>query len=172
MGSYEQIQGRILGPGAGSWRPAPHALVRVAGPDAADYLHRLCSQDVVGMVPGDVRPACFLDGKGRLLQIVMLARVEDGLWVEAQDHKAKELFEFLELYHFAEDLRLSRPPEGWECVEVWSMTPPVKEVEQEPAPGKHLVLGDGGIALSWQRGDLTWLRSHGPGAEPSVRELS
>ena len=150
MASYEKIQSQILGPGAGFWRPSPHALVRVAGPDAADYLHRLCSQDVVAMSPGDVRPACFLDGKGRLLQNVLLARVEDGLWVQAQAHKAKELWEMLELYHFSEELTLETQPEAWECAEVWSPTPLA-----EPAPGRSANLQGDGMALCWQRQGLT-----------------
>ena len=172
MGSYEKIQSQILGPGAGFWRPSPHALVRVAGPDAADYLHRLCSQDVVAMSPGDVRPACFLDGKGRLLQNVLLARVEDGLWVQAQAHKAKELWEMLELYHFGEELTLETQPEAWECAEVWSPTPLA-----EPAPGRSANLQGEGMALSWQRQGLTQVHYHGPAAVldkacGNARELS
>ena len=131
MVSYEQTTADLLGSGAGLRHHSTHALVRVAGADAADYLHRLCSQDVTAMVPGDVRPACLLDGKGKLLQIVLVARVEDGLWLEAQGHKAAELLEFLDRYHFTEQLALSPQPDDWGCAEVWTTAPLAT-----PAPGK------------------------------------
>jgi folate-binding protein YgfZ len=149
----------MLGSGAGLRHDATHALVRVAGPDAVDYLHRLCSQDVAAMVPGEVRPACFLDGKGKLLQIVLVARVEDGLWLEAQGHKAAELLELLDRYHFTEQLTLSPGLDDWDCAEVWTTAPLAA-----PAPGKNIPLEGGGIALSWQRDGLTWVRYHGPAA--------
>jgi len=173
MVTYEQTTAnQVLGSGAGMRQQGGHSLVRVAGPDAVDYLHRLCSQDVAAMAPGDLGPACFLDGKGKLLQIVLVARVADGLWLEAQEHKAAELLELLDRYHFTEQLTLSPGPEDWDCAEVWS-----REPLAAPAPGKHIELEGGGVALSWQRDGLTWVRYHGPAAAlssacPDLPQLS
>lgn len=174
MESYEQtIVETLIGAGPGLRRDAPHALVGVQGPEAVDYLHRLCSQDVAAMAVGDVLPACFLDGKGKLLQIVMVARVEEACaWVEAQEHKATELLELLDRFHFTEKLSLSAPPEGWGCREVWS-----REPLTNPAPGKSILLEGDGLALSWQREGLTFVRYHGPAevldaACPEARELA
>ncbi|MHC4921268.1 MAG: CAF17-like 4Fe-4S cluster assembly/insertion protein YgfZ [Planctomycetota bacterium] len=158
MGSYEDIPGRILGPTGGFRRPAAHALVRVLGPDAADYLHRLCSQDVLAMAPGDVRPACFLDAKGKLLQVVLLARLQDGLVVEAQGHKADALAELLDRFHFTEQLTLSRD-EGLACAELWQVEP-----SGDPVPGRWAALAEGGIALCWQRHGVTCTRYHASAA--------
>ena len=47
--------------------PSPFGLVEVEGVDAREYLHRLCSQDVLGLADGEVRHAAFLSPKGKLL---------------------------------------------------------------------------------------------------------
>lgn len=169
MDAYEQTLLETLLAGPGLRRKAPHALVRVEGPDAADYLHRLCSQDVLAMTPGQALPACFLDGKGKLLQVVLVARVEDGLWLEAQAPKAGALLELLDRYHFTEKLTLSAQPADWECRELWT-----REPLAAPAPGKNIPLEGGGLALSWQRDPITWVRYHGPAATrlPQAQELS
>jgi tRNA-modifying protein YgfZ len=45
----------------------PRAFVRVAGPDAAEYLQRMLSNDVERLEPGDACDALLLTGKGRVI---------------------------------------------------------------------------------------------------------
>ena len=53
-------------------------LVRVAGPDAADYLQRMVSNDVEALAPGDACPALLLTAKARVIApLVVLRRAED-----------------------------------------------------------------------------------------------
>ena len=42
-------------------------FVRVAGPDAADYLQRMVSNDVEALSPGEARPALLLTAKARVI---------------------------------------------------------------------------------------------------------
>ena len=52
--------------------------VRVAGPDAADYLQRMVSNDVEALGAGDARPALLLTAKARVIApLVVLRRGDD-----------------------------------------------------------------------------------------------
>jgi tRNA-modifying protein YgfZ len=50
------------------------ATVRVAGPDAADYLQRMVSNEVEGLAVGEARPALLLTAKARVIAPVVVWR--------------------------------------------------------------------------------------------------
>jgi len=53
-------------------------FVRVAGPDAADYLQRMVSNDVEALAAGEARPALLLTAKARIMApLVVLRRAAD-----------------------------------------------------------------------------------------------
>jgi tRNA-modifying protein YgfZ len=53
-------------------------FVRVAGPDAADYLQRMVSNDVEALAPGEACPALLLTAKARVIApLVVLRRTDD-----------------------------------------------------------------------------------------------
>ncbi|MFK7740889.1 MAG: folate-binding protein YgfZ [Planctomycetota bacterium] len=85
---------------------APFRLLTIAGPDAGSFLHKLCTQDVQGMPEGQVRPAAFLDAKGKLQVTAWVARQAETYWLEVQAHQAERLRELLDRYHFTEKLEL------------------------------------------------------------------
>src|SRR5213080_4255155 len=54
------------------------AYVRVAGPDAADYLQRMVSNDVEALAAGEACPALLLTAKARVIApLVVLRRADD-----------------------------------------------------------------------------------------------
>ena len=55
----------------------PRAFVRVAGPDARDYLQRMVSNDVDALAVGDSCPALLLTVKGRLIAPLVVWRRSD-----------------------------------------------------------------------------------------------
>src|SRR5690242_9626525 len=56
----------------------PRSFVRVAGPDACDYLQRMVSNDVEALQVGDSCPALLLTAKARLIApLVVWRRAED-----------------------------------------------------------------------------------------------
>src|SRR5262245_27719292 len=62
----------------------PRDFVRVAGPDAEDYLQRMLSQDVA-MPVGDAREALLLTAKARVIaQMVVLRRAHDDFLLSAE----------------------------------------------------------------------------------------
>ena len=56
--------------------------MRVAGPDAADYLQRMVSNDVEALAPGEACPALLLTAKARVIApLVVLRRADDDFLV-------------------------------------------------------------------------------------------
>ncbi len=53
-------------------------FVGVAGPDAADYLQRMVSNDVEALAPGEACPSLLLTAKARVIApLVVLRRADD-----------------------------------------------------------------------------------------------
>jgi folate-binding protein YgfZ len=133
---------------------APFRLVRVHGPDAGDFLQRLGSQEVVGLGEGEVRPAAFLDAKGKLLVTCLVFRLDSAFWLEIQAEQAERLVALLERYHFTEKLTIERMALGacFECVTRWSNV---------PAQDCRAQLVDGKPLLWFGRRGVLFTRSHG-----------
>jgi tRNA-modifying protein YgfZ len=55
----------------------PRAFVRVAGPDAADYLQRMVSNDVEALAPGEACDALLLTAKARVIAPLRVLRRGD-----------------------------------------------------------------------------------------------
>src|SRR5205807_388281 len=60
-------------------------FVRVEGPDAADYLQRMVSNDVESLRSGDACPALLLTAKARVIApLVVLRRADDDFLLPAE----------------------------------------------------------------------------------------
>jgi len=116
---------------------APFRLLQVTGPDAGEFLHRLCTQDVLGMPAGSSRKAAFLDAKGKLLAVCAIGRVGDDFWIETPAEAAEGLAALLERYHFTEKLAIA-PLAAGPCAET---------VAFAAAGGDGSAGGDGTAAL-------------------------
>src|SRR5262245_48301255 len=57
--------------------PRPRAYVRVAGPDAADFLQRMVSNDVLALAPGESCEALLLTPKARVIAPLRVLRRGD-----------------------------------------------------------------------------------------------
>jgi len=117
-----QLLSALLGdnPSHCLWRgDAPYALLSLQGPDAGDFLQRLCSQDVLGVAEGVLQPAAFLNAKGKLLATAQVVRLEGQYWLETSSEQASQLLALLERYHFTEKLQLAlrpaQPVAEWVC---------------------------------------------------------
>jgi folate-binding protein YgfZ len=63
----------------------PRAFVRVAGPDAADYLQRLVSNDVAALASGEACEALLLTAKARVIApIRVLRRADDDFLLSTE----------------------------------------------------------------------------------------
>jgi folate-binding protein YgfZ len=92
------------------------ALVWVEGPDAAEFLQGLLSNDVAGLAVGGAARALLLDAKGRVQADLRVHRdAPDAFTLVLAPEAGTPVAELLGRYHFSEDLELLGP-EGVETV--------------------------------------------------------
>lgn len=89
------------------WR----SILSVEGGDAVSFLHAMLTQDVESMEVGEVRSACQVDRKGRMIADLWLRRETGGVQVDLQSDLLDVVRENLERYLISEDVRLEVPEE-------------------------------------------------------------
>jgi folate-binding protein YgfZ len=145
---------------------APYRLLAVAGPDAAEFLHRLCTQDVLGLPIGGLAPAAFLDAKGKVQVTCLVGRTAaDAFVLETQAPQSERLEALLDRYHFTEKLQRT-PLASGSCVE---------RIDADGV-SSGLVGGmqrDGErIRIEFARRGVHFVRVHGGTAEVGLAELA
>ncbi|MGA0060434.1 MAG: YgfZ/GcvT domain-containing protein [Planctomycetota bacterium] len=163
---YEHLAGVLPARGRAHRTAAPYARIDVVGPDAADFLHRLCSQEILGMVDGELRPAAFLSPKGKLVATAYVGRVGDAVWIEVQAGQADTLAALLDRYHFTERLTIARP-DGLVCTEWLGLTGGDWDALGGPPPGRFEASATG-VTFAGARHGVRWLRHHGPAGDPGA----
>ncbi|MBK8096839.1 MAG: hypothetical protein IPK26_07015 [Planctomycetes bacterium] len=153
MVTYDSLVNELLT--ARPWRraAAPFSLVKLAGPDAPDFLQRLCSQDVVGMAVHECRPAAFLDAKGKVQMTCYVGRAVDAFWLEVQSEQVERLLAWLERYHFNEKLTFVR--QAWTCADWIGGAWPAGSVSDN-----ELLAGAETVRFAIARRSVRWLRVH------------
>jgi len=84
-------------------RPDVTRLV-VRGRDALDLLHRLSTNDLKGLRDGEGAATVFTTNKGRILDLVTLHRIPDGLLALCGAGRAGALRDWIEKYTFREEV--------------------------------------------------------------------
>lgn len=135
---------------------APYRLLEVEGRDAGEFLHRLSTQDVQGLGDGQVRPAAFLDAKGKLLVTCLIGRLGSTFYLEVQQEQHDRLAALLERYHFTEQLAIRASPLA-PCCE-W-----VRAAAGDADSGQ-LVRTPAGLVFAYARRGVGFVRAHGEGA--------
>jgi folate-binding protein YgfZ len=76
--------------------------VRVSGPDAADYLNRMLSNDVLALGPGDACDALLLTAKARIIApLRVLRRSDDDFLLSTEPELGQRLRDELLRFRFA-----------------------------------------------------------------------
>jgi folate-binding protein YgfZ len=137
---------------------APYRLLQVAGADAADFLQRLCTQDLLALrTGGDAAPAAFLDPKGKVVVTCLALRTAAGFLLETQAAQHGALLAVLERFHFTERVTFA--------------TPAVACRERIAAAGTAMPAAPPGAAtFAWSRRGVQFARWHAEaaGALPAV----
>ncbi|MCA8966481.1 MAG: hypothetical protein H6838_06345 [Planctomycetes bacterium] len=142
------LTAQLLANGPFAREGAPYSLVTVAGPDAGEFLQRLCSQDVLGLGEGAAAPAAFLDAKGKVLVTCLVQQIAGSYWLETQATQGPRLLELLERYHFTEKLTIAVPPQPDRCAE-W-----IGAADEATPP-----TGDA-VRFEFTRHGVTFVRAH------------
>ncbi len=146
MNPYASIAGLDLDHSGLRHTAAPRGLVRVDGPDAAGFLHRLCSQEVSGLGVGATAPAAFLTPKGKLVATVWIGRLPDRLLLDCQVDQRAAIAELLERFHFSEKVQITAMPD-FVCHELWGRG--AERVCREVGGG--MWIGGSWLGLHWMR---------------------
>ena len=150
----------LLANGALARSDAPFRLLTVVGPDAGEFLHRLCTQDVLGLAAGTGKAAAFLDAKGKLLVTCVVFRGENGFGLEVMADQVDKLAALLERYHFTEKLAITVvPPQPVHETVAWT--------EAGRMGGVVVESGGGRTVLTQHRRGLTFVRVHGGAIDPA-----
>lgn len=93
-------------------------LVRVRGSEAESFLHRMSSNVVEGLAPGQGNRNLLLTGKGKILFDFDLARTDEGFLLSTEPGRGPALAQQLDLFLFAEDVQLEDASEEHAPVQV------------------------------------------------------
>ena len=131
--------------------PAPGTTsIKLEGRDALGVLHRISTQALEDLEPGQVRSTLFCDFRARLLHRAAVAALADGsVWLVRDDAPAGELIEHLGRHVFREDVRIVDSSAGLVVRPVtagFAMAPGA--IEEEGGIPKRLRLGsEFGLAI-------------------------
>jgi aminomethyltransferase len=90
--------------------------VWVKGPDAAAFLHRLSTQHVIDLNPGEARLNALTTDKGRLKDLLHHLVLDEGVLLVGHHLPGADLIAWLDRYLFSEQLTLADAGGG--CVDV------------------------------------------------------
>jgi folate-binding protein YgfZ len=88
------------------------ATVALAGNDVLRYLHAVCSQHTLDLVPGDASQALLLSPKGKIEFAFGLAVLEQGVLLDTEAGDAPALAERLARFVFRYDVTVGPPVPG------------------------------------------------------------
>jgi folate-binding protein YgfZ len=91
----------------------PRTLLHAGGPDAADFLHRMLTQEVRALPPGGAAHFALLTVKGHLVGEGQLLLVDDGVLLDLDPAAAGQLRAQLEKMIIMDDVTVTDRSEGW-----------------------------------------------------------
>jgi folate-binding protein YgfZ len=80
--------------------------LRVEGSDALDLLHRLTTNDIRSLEPGQGTAAVFVTGKGRLIDLVTFHRLPGRLLCLTGKGRSAVVAEYIDRFTFREEVRV------------------------------------------------------------------
>lgn len=140
---------RAVRASAGVMDSTDRGYLTAMGPDATEYLHRMTSNDVKGLAPGQGCYATQLTAQGHIVADIYVLAMPDHLLLET-DWLAKERLQaILEKFIIADDVELTDQSEGFAALSVAG-----------PAAGR-LLTAAGAVALPGKEFNHTWVELGG-----------
>jgi len=81
-------------------------VLRFSGADALDLLHRLSTNAVVDMRIGEARETIVATEMGRIVDLILLARFEDGLFALCSAGRSRVVAEWVERFVITDDVTI------------------------------------------------------------------
>ena len=84
------------------------SVVKCTGQDTRSFLHRMSTQELNALQPGAATLNCFVNQKGRLVELVHHVQVrEDEALLLGQSGDGQKLIDWLEQFHFIENISMT-----------------------------------------------------------------
>ena len=78
----------------------------ISGADAADLMHRLTTNSIRDLKPGEGRPAVFATAKGRIIDLVLFHRFDEEFLCTTGEGRANAVASWIDRYTFRDDVRV------------------------------------------------------------------
>jgi folate-binding protein YgfZ len=137
------------------------ALLRLTGKDTSAFLHRLLTQDIRAMQPGDARRAFLLTTKGRILADLWVLTTRDALYLETDRPTLPTLRAELDRYLFTDDVKIEDLSDSYRLLALHGPSGPALLTAAGAgdfthlAPGRHAHAQLADACCSVHRCDLT-----------------
>jgi folate-binding protein YgfZ len=92
--------------GAGLYDASHLGRLKASGDDALDLLHRLSTNNVAALEPGQGAPTILTTDRGRILDVVTVVHAGDHLLLLTSPGMAQAVMEFLDRYTIMEDMEV------------------------------------------------------------------
>ncbi len=92
------------------------ARLTLTGKDVQDFLHRMSTNDLQTLPPGEDRMTVFTSEKGRVVDMVHVTGTGEGATLTASAGNGGALSAWLERFIIMEDVRITDCREEWQCV--------------------------------------------------------
>ncbi|MFQ5708265.1 MAG: aminomethyltransferase family protein [bacterium] len=80
--------------------------LKVSGQDHVDLLHRMTSNELRRLRPGEGQINIFPNEKGRIVARVVLLKFEDSIWLLTSSEKPEEVSAWIDKFTFLEDVQV------------------------------------------------------------------
>ncbi|MEQ9461060.1 MAG: glycine cleavage T C-terminal barrel domain-containing protein [Phycisphaeraceae bacterium] len=88
------------------------AILHASGIDRQDFLHRMVTQNINALEPGQTTRCFQLDGKGRILADILVHHGGDDTWLEMDRFRLDSVHQLLDSRLFSEDVTLEPQPDA------------------------------------------------------------
>ena len=145
---------------------AGFAVHEVGGADARSFLHRMLSQDLRDLAPGDGRPATFLDVRGRVVGDPVVLATATGFLLAQEPASAARAVPGLERYVIADDVAFRDASAAWDAAVLLGAASAAVAARALPA---LRAAGAAAASLRWRTGLATLVVA--PGAARATEAL-
>ncbi|AFN73493.1 aminomethyl transferase, glycine cleavage T protein [Melioribacter roseus P3M-2] len=80
-------------------------IIKLTGKDTLDFIHRVSTNDVKGLMPGAKIRTLFLNDKGRFVDRTIFLYITDFFWLVGQNDPDKKLLSWINKYIITEDIK-------------------------------------------------------------------
>lgn len=97
----------------------PVSVWRISGSDAKDYIHRVSSNDILGLLPDHYRATLFLNDKGKIIDRAVIMDFESDMLMTSGVLYKEKFKSWIERYIISEDIKFEDVSDQYIAVNVY-----------------------------------------------------